>query len=179
VDPDGEADVYFLYVYKETDKKDQNMQNFERSSIQDDVDYLRDMGLTVEVIEHANKADVESAFADPDAIMIVTSGHGVDAAKIQTADGKYITPQDLKEVGNKLRFVIFENCYQGDYINEWSTALGEGVEIIGWKGITTTVETKSFNDRGWFSGKMKNLRDYVEDVIKIKNTKVAADFYVV
>jgi hypothetical protein len=175
IDPDGEADVYFLFVYKTADKKDQRMQKFERSSIQDDIDYLRDMGLTVEVNEHATKQDVEAAFADQDAIMIVTSGHGYNAAKIQTADKKSVEPSDLKKVGNKLRIVIFENCYQGDYVREWKAALGQGVEVEGWTNTTTTIETRSFNGLGWFDRKSKNLREYVDDVIKIKQIKIAPD----
>jgi hypothetical protein len=175
VDPDGEADVYFLYVYKTADKADQKMQNFERSSIQDDIDYLREKGLTVEVNEHATKQDVVAAFADRDAIMIVTSGHGYDAAKIQTADKKSVEPNDLKRIGNKLRIVIFENCYQGDYMKEWESAFGPGVEIEGWTGTTTTIETRSFNGKGWFDRKNKNLREYVEDVIEIKQIKIAPD----
>ena len=171
-DPDGESDVYFLYVYKSSNSKDQGMKAQERGSIDKVVQFLRDKGLTVEVNEVASKSDVSNAFADPEALMIVTSGHGFDAAAIQTADGQSFSPSDVKAVGTFLETVIFENCYQGDYKAEWEAAVGKGREVVGWNGTTTVGETKRFNKSGWFGGlfdrQKNNLMDYAKKAVQSK-----------
>jgi len=159
--------VYFLYTYTTTDK-DKNMKKRERSSIDQEVALLRESGLTVRVVEEATKADIEAAFSDPEAKMIVTSGHGYDDAKIQTSDKKQFTPEDLKDVSTSLTTVIFENCYQGGYKEDWEKALGSDTDVVGWEGTTTTSETKRFNNSGFFDRQSKKLADYIKEVIDMK-----------
>ncbi len=38
-----------------------------------------------------------------------------------------------------------ENCHQGDIKDKWKKSFGNNVDIVGWKGTTTTYETKRFN----------------------------------
>ena len=168
IDPDGEEDVYFLYVYKTGVSKDQKMQKSERPSINEVVQYLKNNGLTVKVIEAASKSDIETAFTDPDALMIVTSGHGYDKPAIETADGQEFSPSDIKSKGSFLSTVIFENCYQGDYKNDWEASIGTGVNIIGWEGKTSVPETKRFNKSGLFDRQSKNLMDFAKDTVRVK-----------
>ena len=61
--------------------------------------------------------------------------------------------------------VIFENCFQGDMEGEWEKAFGNNIDVVGWKGTTTTFETISFNDIGIFDRQTSNLRDYVTNSI--------------
>jgi hypothetical protein len=171
-DPDGKEDVYFLYVYKENNIKDQRMQKYERSSIDDDIKFLQEQGLTVKVVEHASKADVKAAFADPEAMLIVTSGHGYDAAGIQTADGGSFIPSDLTDSNYNLRTVIFENCFQGEHKEEWAQALGEHTNIVGWEGTTSIFETKRFNNSGILDRQDRNLRSYLNNAVIQKRTYV-------
>jgi hypothetical protein len=148
VDPDGREDVYFLYGYE---PKDQHMKNDERSSINEEVALLKESGLSVKVVENATRADMIAAFADAEAMMIVTSGHGYeDIAGIVTAEGSDIRPSDVKNHGSNLRTVIFENCHQGksNFKSDWQKVLGPNVEIIGWDRATYTWESKSFNNNG-------------------------------
>jgi RHS repeat-associated protein len=171
-DPDGREEFYFLYVFNANNPGDQQMKDEERASINEEVEYLREMGISVMVIENATKDDVLSAFSDREAIMIVTSGYGYDEAKIPTADGKTVTPADLKNVSPSLRILIFENCYQGDYIQDWRNALGTKIDIVGWSGLTYTYESLSFNDMGLFDRKNKNFISYSLDVIETKTDKL-------
>jgi hypothetical protein len=170
-DPDGREEVYFLYVYKEADKVDQDMKAKERKTIDNEVKYLQDKGVSVKVVENAKKDDVLAAFNDQEAKIIITSGHGRDGkygGGIQTADGDFITPNDITKetLSSNLKTVIFENCHQGDQKENWSNALGDNVNIVGWKGVTTVSETKRFNNSGFFDRQSKNLKSYLKDVVK-------------
>ena len=104
--------------------------------------------------------------------MIVTSGHGYDAAMIQSSDGKSVSPSDINK-GTELHTVIFENCYQGNYKDEWKEALGPNVDIVSWEGTMTTSETKRFNKSGIFDRQKLNLSNYVERTIR--NTQRTSD----
>jgi hypothetical protein len=163
IDPNGREDVYFLYTYKNTEH-DQQMKKTERNSIDEEVNELQKQGLTVKVVENASKKDIIEAFADNEAKMILTSGHGYNDAMIQTSDGKQITPNDISK-GTELQTVIFENCYQGDYIDDWKDSLGPNVEIIGWHGTTTNFETIRFNNDGVNDRQELKLGDYVSKII--------------
>ena len=52
------------------------MKSAERDTIDDEVTHLQSRGLRVTVVEQATKVDIVSAFTDPDAQLIITSGHG-------------------------------------------------------------------------------------------------------
>lgn len=156
--------MYFLYTYKPT-PYDQKMKSYERSSINQEVKLLREKGLTVEIVEDATLKDVFAAFSDPEAMMIVTSGHGSNDGTIQTADDKWIGPSDFKDVSSSLVQVIFENCHQGDFIDEWKSVLGENVDVVGWKSTTSKYETKRFNNSGFLDRQAKKLGDYIQSII--------------
>jgi RHS repeat-associated protein len=173
VDPWGLENAYFIYTYTNS-PKDQKMKKFERNSINDDIKYLEKNGLSVTVIESGTKQDINDALNDPESIIVVTSGHGYnpeDLVGIQTSNGGSFTPSDIDitKVSNNLQTVIFENCYQGNNKNDWETALGSNINVIGWNGITTVLETKSFNGLGLFDRQDKNLRDYLEEAVEYKN----------
>jgi RHS repeat-associated protein len=175
VDPDGEADVYFLYVYKTNVRNDQRNRRDERNSINKVVRYLKKNGLSVEIIKTASKSDVTNAFSDPEALMIVTSGHGNDKAEIETADNKTFSPADINVVGDLLQTVIFENCFQGDYTDDWEKAIGKGKEIVGWSGITTVRETKRFNRNKSDTRQEKGLMDYAKQIVEKKRNTISIE----
>ncbi len=93
VDLWGLENVYFIYTFSDS-TKDRWMKRFERGTINDDVKYLEEKGLTVAVIESGTKQDVINAINDPEAIVVVTSGHG-DRTGIVTADGGRFRPSDV------------------------------------------------------------------------------------
>ncbi len=165
----GLENVYFIYTFSDS-TKDRWMKRFERGTINDDVKYLEEKGLTVAVIESGTKQDVINAINDPEAIVVVTSGHG-DRTGIVTADGGRFRPSDVDptQVSQNLQTVIFENCYQGDIETKWENAFGNDVDVVGWESTTNTPETRSFNGFGWFDGKDKDLRDYLNDAVDYKN----------
>ena len=167
VDPTGLEEAYFLYTYKDTEY-DQKLKSYERNSINDDVQRLEDSGSTVAVSESTNKSDVISAFQDNEAELIVISGHGYDGdTGVQTSDRQAFSPKDLADVGigENLKAVIFENCYQGDIKDQWQAVLGDDVEIVAWEDTMTTGETRRFNSHGMFDRQENRLSDYVGAVI--------------
>ena len=168
-DPDGREDIYFIYTYKDT-VHDQKMKQSERSSIDDDIKWATSKGYTVKVIEAGTKKDILDAIADDEAKMIVTSGHGYDPKQvdgIQTHDRRILSPNDIKTAakGENLKTVIFENCFQGDIEDKWEEAFGNNVDVVGWKGPTTTTETKSFNGWGMWGKQIYTLRGYMRKTL--------------
>jgi hypothetical protein len=170
----GLEEVYFIYTYTNSDK-DQGMKQGERWTINDDIKYLKKNGISVKVLESANSQDIQNAFYDPEARMIVTSGHGyADTGKgIQTSGGTAFGPSNLDatKISSNLQTVIFENCYQGDYKKSWQSVLGNDVAIVSWKGKTTDVETKNFNTIGIFDRQDKNLRFYEQEIVESRGKK--------
>ena len=159
------SEVYFIYTYE---KSDVLMKAFERSSIDDDLIYLKKKGISVRVIESGTKADILNAFSDPKARLIVTSGHGSRWNKgICTSDGAVLSFRDLKNysIGKSLKTVIFENCYQGEFEKEWENAFGGNVDVVGWIGTTNSIETRLFNGSGAFDRQSYNLRDYIDNIL--------------
>ena len=76
-------------------------------------------------------------------------------------------PNDIKTAakGENLRTVIFENCFQGDIEDKWEEAFGNNVDVVGWKG-TTTTETKSFNGWGmWGKANIYSKRVYEKNIM--------------
>lgn len=65
------------------------------------------------------------------------------------------------EVGESLKTVIFENCYQGDFEKDWESAFGGSIDVVGWHKKTYTIETRLFNGCGTFDRQDLNLRDYL------------------
>ncbi|WP_024468186.1 hypothetical protein [Treponema pedis] len=61
------------------------------------------------------------------------------------------------------------NCHQGDIKDKWKKSFGNNVEIVGWKGTTTTYETKRFNGWGFFDRQSTTLRGYLKKINKEKN----------
>ena len=157
--PNG-SDVYFIYTYPEDDR---GMKEFERSSILDEIKYLQKKGFSVRVIEKGTKEEVLKAFSDDKAKIIITSGHGSDNGHICTYDFGKVRPVDVQEleVGESLKTVIFENCYQGDFEKQWESAFGGSIDVVGWHKKTNTVETRLFNGCGEFDRQDLNLFDYL------------------
>ena len=159
--------VYFIYTFKETGY-DQKMKSQERWSINNDISWLENKGITVIVLESATKKELLNAFSDNNAISIITSGHGYDNEEgIQTSDGKSLKPSDiLKEnVGKSLNTVVFENCWQGDIKSDWESSFENNTNIVSWKGPVRTYETISFNSIGLFDRQPKNLRQILKNSI--------------
>ena len=176
IDPDGKTQVYFLYTYNSNDSEDQQMLQDEWSSINDDIKFLRENGISVEVDLAATKKDINQAFLDPEATVIVTSGHGIKAGKIMTSDGLTFSPDDIPVINrsSKLKAVILENCYQRGknwFSNKnevkWKKKLDEDTLFIGWKGCTNIYETKNFNGHGYFDRQKLNLRQILEKVFSL------------
>ena len=111
-------------------------------------------------VPNGTKDSLIEAFSDPEARLIVISGHGYKEAAIATYDDKKFTPSDIDAISNNLSTVIFENCHQGDYKNDWAAKLGD-VDIVTWNGITTTSETKKFNSDGGKCRQKFNLKYYL------------------
>ena len=172
--PDPNKTVYFLYVYKQYDPNDQAMKQKERSSINNEISYLLENNFSVVVNEFASLKDVKAAFEDPNAVMIVTSGHGSKDGKIGTADqSTFDKEQHLtkENVSPKLKILILQNCYQGgsnwftnDNQKKWKDFLGGNVDVIGWRGKTYDVETINFNTHGFFDRQKYNLMDYCKKI---------------
>ena len=173
-----ENEVYFIYLYKTNNTDDQKMKAYERSSINEEVGYLVQNGVSVKVIENGSYDDIKKALEDHKVKMIVTSGHGSDSGYIETADKGAFSLSHLEKinVSETLNTVIFENCYQGgttkntnDLEIKWETAFGGAVDVVGWKGTTSIYETKGFNNLGWFDRQKYNLMDYCRSVVNDKN----------
>jgi len=77
----GQYEVYFIYNYKRNYPKDQEMKADERESINEEVQYLKDIGFSVKVIEAGSFGDIKAAFEDKDVRMIIFSGHGAKNGK--------------------------------------------------------------------------------------------------
>lgn len=77
-----------------------------------------------------------------------------------------LSPNDIKTAakGENLKTVIFENCFQGDIEDKWEKAFGNNVDVVGWKG-TTTTETKSFNGWGMWGKQIYTLRGYMRKTL--------------
>ncbi|MGN0729696.1 hypothetical protein [Treponema sp.] len=178
IDPDGRTEVYFIYVYKTNSEHDQNMKSSERNSINNEIKYLQEKGISVNVIEAGTLKDIKAALEDKEIKMLVISGHGGKTGFIETADGGTFSPADLEniKVSDTLQIVIFENCYQGgsdrkknDNEKKWEEAFGCNVDVVGWKDTTTTGETKRFNGWGWFDRQSRNLKSYCKEITKEDN----------
>jgi len=176
VDPDGEEDVYIIYNYTDI-KEDQEMKFQERWSIDLQIGYLKSEGLTVKIIENGNAGDILNAFYDQDAMAVIVSGHGSVDGKIITTTGD-LSPDmiDRSKISKNLNTVIFENCHQGGRNAEsWKEALGNNVNVVGWKGTTNTFQSSIFNlgvILPFLSGQSKNLHGYLIDIVNTKKTKL-------
>jgi hypothetical protein len=93
-------------------------------------------------------------------------GHGNDAASLQAYSGGNFTPADIDKtkLSKNLQTVIFEDCYQGDYLMDWKTVLGN-VNIVAWNDIVYTNQTISFNRLGWFDKQPGNLRGRLKSIV--------------
>ena len=164
IDPNGREQVYFIYTYKNTEYDQKKMKAPERNSINDDISWLENKGVSVKVLESSTKQDILNAISDNEVRIIITSGHGYENnGGIQTSDSGSFRPSDLygQKIGTSLNTVIFENCYQGDMEDAWESAFGNNIDVVGWKGETNTFETISFNGIGIFDRQSSNLRDYL------------------
>ena len=163
------ATVVFMYTYKDT-VTDQRYKNYERFSINDDIQMLEDNGISVKVFETSTKEDILNIISNDETVILITSGHGyTNNGGVQTSDKQAFTPKDLEsiEIGEKLKLVIFENCYQGDLENEWEAAFGNGIDVVGWKGETSVFETIMFNTVGIFDKQKMNLAEYLSLIFEI------------
>ena len=163
------ANVVFMYTYKDT-VTDQRYKNYERFSINDDIQMLEDNGISVKVFETSTKEDILNIISNDETVILITSGHGyTNNGGVQTSDKQAFTPKDLEsiEIGENLKLVIFENCYQGDLVNEWEAAFGNGIDVVGWKGETSVFETIMFNTVGIFDKQKMNLAEYLSLIFEI------------
>ncbi len=159
-------DAHFIYHYTTT-SSDKFMQWFERGSINQEYKYLIENGANVDIIEQGTARDIKKAFYDPEAQLIVLSGHGYEDGGLLSYDRRKLTPAnfDKRKISKALKVLVLESCYQGEHIDEWKSILPEGTEVIGWTGTTTPIETRSYNGKGWFDRqKGHTLQDQVEKV---------------
>ena len=168
------ATVVFMYTYKDT-VTDQRYKNYERFSIDDDIQMLEDNGISVKVFETSTKEDILNIISNDETVFLITSGH-TNNGGVQTSDKQAFTPNDLEsiEIGENLKLVIFENCYQGDLENEWEAAFGNGIDVVGWKGETSVFETIMFNTVGIFDKQKMNLAEYLSLIFEIDAVSSAA-----
>ena len=169
-------EVYFIYVYP-SDEKNQEMKAYERNSINEEIGYLIQNGVSVKIINEGKYNDIKRALEDKQIKMLVTSGHGNSEGSICTADNRSFEPANLSRinVSDSLKTVIFENCYQGgkhiftnDNEKKWEEAFEGKVDVVGWKWQTSKYETKRFNNSGWFDRQSNNLMDYCKGIIDEK-----------
>jgi hypothetical protein len=167
----GLEDVYFLYTYKDN-LTDRISKSFERWTINNDVLYLQMNGVKTKVDESTTWQEIRDAFYDPEARMIVTSGHGFIPSPggigIQSADKKVFSPFDLDpaKVSNNLMILVLENCYQGNDIIAWQSVLGNDVKVIAWTDTTDVLETVLFNTLGTNDKQKESLNSLVKELVK-------------
>jgi hypothetical protein len=180
IDPDGRAEIYFLFTYTNSDK-DQASKALEMPFVSDDIRRLKKEGYSVVVKEFAVADDLKQAFADPEARLIYISGHGEEDGRLLTSDAGHFSPDDLRNItlSDSLKTIIFACCHQGTKgnIKKWREAAGEGKEIIGWEGPTYPRETIQFSSFGFFDRKKKKLSDYVSLTIIYDRLKEVFGFY--
>ena len=174
IDPDGRAEVYFIYTYEINSSEQQAWERDEKETIKDDIAYLQKKGLSVIILD-GTKASTQKALKDKEAVLIIISGHGDPKGGVYTAEGgeELLKPEDIAniKVSDNLQTVIFENCYQGDseILNKWKSAFKDKVNVVGWEGTTTVKETKKFNTHGLFDRQRKRLFNYCKEAVKYHN----------
>ncbi len=161
LDPDGREDFYFLYTMDAAATKEFSSTIEER--------LLSENHLVKYVVNlSATKDDILKAFADPEAVFILISGHGSsNSTAIITSDDIFLNPDDIPEVSNSIKTVIFECCFQGSETNRanWAKRFGEGVTIVGWETSTNTSESINFNNKGDDCRQEHNLEYYIKNSI--------------
>ena len=161
IDPDGREAVYILYTLD--DAADQ-----EYSSTAEERQLLDNHLVSYVVNTEATKNDILNAFADPEAVFIMISGHGSSKpTAFVSADGEFISPDDITKVSSSIKTIIFECCHQGSETNhaKWVEKFGDDVKIIGWEDETDTSESTNFNNKGDNCRQLHNLEYYIKSAI--------------
>ena len=168
--------VYFLITYesKEFHMFTEKIPDYgvsEKESIQDEMEYLKNLGYLVVYIERATENDVTSAFADPEAVMIFTTGHGDPPGIIRTTNTEFIEPEEIKiPVGSNLTQVILGHCHIGDQYEKWKQVLPADASLTAWTGKTSTRESVQFNSGGGFSDRQwGSLMSRVKSLSQLEN----------
>ena len=175
-DPDGRDFIYFFFTYNEKSIREQLSRAIETPFVYDDIVHTALNGTTV-IPKVGTKEEILKALQDDETCLIIFSGHGSPIGGVYTADGKCLTPEELKgiHISKNLQTVIFENCHQGtDWIKKkWENVFDESVDIVAWKGKTYIPESISFNSAGLFDRQKKRLRNYIDKTLKrIKQIKM-------
>ncbi len=147
----GKRKAYFLVTYEksEFEKMYTSGKSSEKESIQDEMEYLKSAGYLVVYIEFATEKDITTAFADPNAVLIFSTGHGDPPGTIRTTNEEHVEPGEIKiPAGSNLKQVILEHCNVGDQAEKWQKVLPKDAELTTWTGQTTTKESVQFNSEG-------------------------------
>jgi Domain of unknown function (DUF4157) len=155
----GKPKAYFLITYEPAEfymftETAPGAEQSEKESIEDEMEYLKDAGYVVVYIERATENDVISAFADPQAFLIFTCGHGQPPGVIRTTNLDVVEPSEIViPPGSELSQVILENCNIGDQYEKWKAVLPRFAGLTAWTGKTTTTESVRFNSGGGFAAR--------------------------
>lgn len=147
----GKRKAYFLVTYEksEFEKMYTSGKSTEKESIQDEMDYLKSAGYLVVYIEFATEKDITSAFADPNAVLIFSTGHGDPPGTIRTTNEEHVEPGEIVvPAGSNLKQVILEHCNVGDQAEKWQKVLPKDAELTTWTGKTSVEESVLFNSGG-------------------------------
>ena len=147
----GKRKAYFLVTYEksEFEKMYTSGKTTEKQSIQDEMEYLKNAGYLVVYIEFATEKDITSAFADPNAVLIFSTGHGDPPGTIRTTNEEHVEPGEIKiPKGSNLKQVILEHCNIGDQSEKWKEVLPKDAELTTWTGKTSVEESVQFNTEG-------------------------------
>lgn len=170
--------AYFLVTYEKSEfekmyTKKGRLEISEKQSIQDEMEALKNMGYLVVYIEFATERDIISAFEDPNAVFIFTTGHGDPPGIIRTTNWEHVEPKEIKiPKGSKLKQVILENCHIKDQIDKWKKILPKNTEITAWEGKHKVKEAVEFNSGGsWSDRQWDSLMTRVKSLPVLKNEK--------
>ena len=168
--------AYFLITYepKEFDMFTEKIPDYgvsEKESIQDEMEYLKELGYLVVYIERATENDLTTAFADPQAVMIFTTGHGDPPGVIRTTNTEFVEPDEIKiPAGSNLLQVIVGACHVGDQYEKWKEVLPADARLTAWTGLSSTWESVQFNSGGGFSDRQwGSLMQRVKSLPQLKN----------
>ncbi|HEY5705308.1 MAG TPA: DUF4157 domain-containing protein [Terrimicrobiaceae bacterium] len=168
--------AYFLITYEAQEfyMFTENIPGYdlsEKESIQDEMEYLKNLGYLVVYIEHATENDITNAFADPQAAMIFTTGHGDPPGIIRTTNKEFVEPEELTiPPDSNLTQVILGHCHIGDQYEKWKQVLPEDARFTAWTGKTSTRESVQFNSGGGFSDRQwGSLMSRVKSLAQLEN----------
>ncbi len=171
----GKRKAYFLVTYEksEFEKMYTSGKATEKESIQDEMEYLKSAGYLVVYIEFATEKDITNAFADPNAVLIFSTGHGDPPGTIRTTNEEHVEPGEISiPQGSNLRQVVLEHCNIGDQAEKWQKVLPKDAELTSWTGKTTVEESVLFNSGGGIGDRQwGSLMSRVKSLPQLENQK--------